>query len=207
MKKIIITIVLLLGVVVNMYAQQTKRNATVKNINQTQKPLTKKKSIKIEDFKLEYDNGYRFIGTENNYVILYAPGYTNSELYSKMLIGLNDFYTDIDKVATKIDNHAITINATTKPGKTLLIPKKSNSSVYEIEEIHYRLSFKFKNDKVRIDLPIVKSLVGSDIIYKSRETIDLQLLILKDYIDILPTIQSIINQIIRSSYDTQNEDW
>ena len=102
-----------------------------------------------------------FVGEygDYSYVILPMKGMSAKKLYDKMILGLNNTYLDFDNVVTKIENAAITINAynkVEKSGKSIFVAGKS---AYYIEGFKYRFSFKFKDGKVRIDAPIVTSVL------------------------------------------------
>ena len=154
-----------------------------------------------------------FLGRTGNYSYVIVPieGNNQKDLYHKMILGLNNVYMDVDKVVSKIEPDAITINAyhtTDKSPNCIFIIDRT---AYKLEGFKYRFSFKFKDGKVRIDSPIVTTVDYSPMLDKNRklqgefqriEGLHSQLSNL--YI----SVNDIISKILLSSYNSnKDDDW
>ena len=196
--------------VVNKTVKQKTTNVTEKEVEQ----FTQPKAIKIRDSYLERygeDNGFLFNSTSEKYVIIDADGYTQKELYNKMLLALNNNYIDIDKVVAKIEYDALTVNAAFIPD----LSKKSvynphifiNSRYYRFTSIDYRLSFKFKEGKVRVDIPYIKCGKAENDIYNQKIYVEHSDLTDITYSNLSKDFDNLIVKLLKDAYQSKDNEW
>lgn len=192
MKKAII-VCILTCFCLSCFAQSTISLSEVKNGRAMFK-------AKVEGFVGKYG--------DYSYAILPMEGMNATDLYHKMMLGLNNTYMDLDKVVSKIENEAITINAYSnvveKSPKTCFV---KGSAAYYIEGFKYRLSFKFKDGKVRFDTPIVTRIDYYPLL-NDNQKMQGNLEILGNSCDrtIGTLVNEIINKILNASYNTSSDD-
>ena len=144
----------------------------------------------------------------STYRILPMEGQTKQDLFHKMMLGLNKIYMDIDKVVTKIEYDAITINAYYSFGK-VGSPFQRGDTMYMIEGFNYRLSFDFKDGKVRINAPIVTTFDYHhflDLKKRNLKTEKFDKLGDDNDSGILLAVSKALNNIIISAYDSKKDD-
>lgn len=174
----------------------------------SQSILTPNQVLYGRNFLFNIKNHVFFHGDSNDsYVILKMDNYSQKELFTKMLLALNDLYTDVDKVVTKIEPEAITINKkhVFKEEKVIIIDKK----YYQSDAFEYRLSFKFKDGKIRIDAPVVNSIdyypFEKKALKKKGDMKSFSDGIFNAGLEL--EIQDIYKRIIRQIDEKQNNDW
>lgn len=132
-----------------------------------------------------------------NYIVYDAKGYTQKELYNKVLLGVSKLFRNPDKVITKFENEFITIN-----GYNSDCVKYSNLWF----SYTYSVKIQFKDDKIRIDTPLITG-SGSDEIRSNTEGwIKTQ----ENYNEVKPYFESSMNDLINAFLDSSfltNEDW
>ena len=92
-----------------------------------------------------------------DFAVIHIEGFSQKELFQKMMLGLNDIYMDVDKVVTKIEYDAITVNAYNEFSK-YGDPFTFKGTNKRMDGFNYRFSFKFKEGKLRIDSPIITTI-------------------------------------------------
>lgn len=88
--------------------------------------------------------------SDKDYIVYDVEGYTQKELYNAMLLGLSKLFNNPDKVLTKVENELITVNTVSE--YYLL----DDSNRYALS---YTVRFYFKDGKIRVDKPIVNSII------------------------------------------------
>ena len=171
--------------------------------------------------KLFTCNGGMFCALRDSaqYFIYSLESLTQKEIFHKMILALNDSYVDFDKVVSKIENEAITVNGYSliKEPNVFTIGDEPNSLVYELIGINYRFSFKIKDGKMRVEAPYISNVdYYFDTIHsKIRKSDSLTNLSSKsksytlDYI-IEKTVASILQNIFKNMslpLHRQNDDW
>lgn len=154
----------------------------------------------------KFKEGYFAYMDGSTYLILPYDGVQKKDLFHKVLLALNDVYSDIDQVVTKIEYDAITINS-----KYILDEPMGwhiNKKRLDIYSFLYRLSFKFKDGKIRIDAPSVSKLEcnfennGNQLynfeIFKKETIIALALQL---------RVDKVIKQIFKNIYSSDNNNW
>ena len=146
---------------------------------------------------------------EYSYVIVPLEGISQKDLFHKMMLGLNNVYMDADKVVSKIEPDAITVNAyytTDKSSNCIFIIDKT---AYKLEGFKYRFSFKFKDGKVRIDSPVVTTVDYAPMLDNNKKMQGEFNRIEGLYSsvgNIYISINDIISKILLSSYNTKKDD-
>ncbi len=87
----------------------------------------------------------------SSYAIVSINGLKQKDIYQKLLLALNDYYGGINGIS-KIEYDAITVHAYQKCNKALILGKRNYNT---FDGFKYRLSFKFKDGKMRIEAPLV----------------------------------------------------
>ena len=103
-----------------------------------------------------------WIDKNSSYVVVPIKGLTQKDIYQKLLLALNDCYMNIKQVATGIEYEAITINAYHNSNRSLYL---WNNQHVVLDGFKYRLSFKMKDGKLRLDTP---SIIMCDYHYTKR---------------------------------------
>ncbi|MCI6490776.1 MAG: hypothetical protein MSA28_01420 [Prevotella sp.] len=214
MEKILLFLALLLPLAT---FAQTKRTTTrsVKTGRTTSKVATPVKKINLDYqvFQVSFVENNKSLKLEGDsvnagYVVFTAPGYSQKELYQKIILGLNNIYTDIDKTVTKIEYDAITINAYDMPEYGMFqarywdLPQRLN-------RFKYRISIKIKDGKVRVDSPTVSSVWTSSFIGNDTSMTDFkEVAKYVDALDIINRMDIILKRILQESFgESQNSDW
>ena len=172
----------------------------------------------LDNFKLNrpqpmfvvYDG--KFVSSKDSaeYIVQSYNGYTQKEIYHSLLIALNDKCDNFDKMSSKIENEAISVNGYFKDEEHLVFSTKISSKIeyYIREGFYYRLSFKMKDGKLRIDAPSVSDVVYTDMDGKNRTKNSLSYL--KDDVYTVGDLERILNDIIKefsSHLRNKNNDW
>lgn len=214
MKKILLFLALLLPVAT---FAQTKRTTTrgVKTGSTTSKVATPVKKINL-DYQVfqvsfvENNNSLKLKGDSVNagYAVFTAPGYSQKELYQKIILGLNNIYTDIDKTVTKIEYDAITINAFDMPENAMFKARYWDLPQH-LNRFKYRISIKIKDGKVRVDSPTVSSVWTSSYIENNTSMTDFKEVAEYAYaLNIINRMDIILKRILQESFvESQNSDW
>ena len=170
------------------------------------------KTIKIDDSYLKWakEDGFELINGSTDYIVIDAPNFTQKELFNKMLLALNNYYIDIDKVVTKIEFDALTINATFIPNAPMSITDRpyiiANSRVFIFQSIDYRLSFKFKDGKIRIDTPYIKGGKAQEDVSDKKVLVEHSDLNFGAYHSMKEDFNSILVKLLKEAYQKDN-DW
>lgn len=195
--------------VVNKIVKQESKQETEKEVAQPN--LTKTIRIKNTYLAFAKDDGFSFVNDTQDYVIIDAPNYTQKELFSKMLLALNNYYIDIDKVVTKIEYDALTINATFIPDAPMSIMKRpyilTNSRAFIFESIDYRLSFKFKDGKIRVDIPYIKSGKAQEDVSDKKVFVEHSDLNWGAYNSMKKDIDNILVKLLTDAYQSKDDEW
>ena len=195
--------------VINKTQKQSSIKAAEKVAEQSNQP----KTIIIQGSYLGFaqDNGFSFTNGSKEYIVIDAPNYTQKELFSKMLLALNNYYIDIDKVVSKIEYDALTINATYIPDAPMSITKRpyilANSGAYLFLSIDYRLSFKFKDGKVRIDIPYIKSGTAIEDISEKKVFVEHSDLNFGAYNSMTNDFNGILVKLLKDAYQSKDDEW
>lgn len=101
-----------------------------------------------DSLKLELMPKGFFLGEDKDYIVLDYKGKTATELYESFLTAVNSTYVSGKDVVSTVPNKNISISA-------------FQESAIEVQrrtfyDIHYNISFFFKDDKVRINAPEIQ---------------------------------------------------
>lgn len=223
MKKLIFLLALMMPAMISYAQTKNKKTVAAKTVKQVKAAKveqevvlpTPKKEIELQGSYLEiYNDGtsFEFKGTRENYLVINADGYSQKDLYNKMLLSLNNYYVDIDKVVTKIEYDALTINAKMLFDKAKRVTKNPyffmDETCLVFTSIDYRLSFKFKDGKIRIDLPYIKSAVVGTIIPPDRNyTIQNSDMTQNAYNGISELFDNLLVSLLKGAYQSTDNDW
>lgn len=182
-----------------MLFAQTKKTSAVKKkagVSNTKKAVAKTNPV-YETNTFVFCRGYYFKTREDeSYAVINAQGYSQSELYKKMLVGISKLYKNPDAVITKVDNEMLTING---------------AEFYCVREDKYDMSYKyniqifFKDGKIRIDAPTITGWKLENLSWHNGTPVKYE------YESIKPQhekwMNNTINSFFKSSFGTTNEDW
>ena len=129
MKKTILSVVLLLTMGMFMYAQS---------------PV---------NFKLQSDGTFKTVDG-NDFVVIQQKGKSASELYNEVLQSVTLQYNSAKDVVSKVDNSVISINGISSDCITL----SGMLGVKVVFSIQYILQFQFKDEKIRVEAPVLSRL-------------------------------------------------
>jgi hypothetical protein len=157
-----------------------------------------------------FENTYNL---SQNYIVINFNGKTKQELYNDFLTELTITYVSSKDVISKSENNAISINALSLNAIKYKIGK--NVSYFDL---NYNLSFQFKDNKVRINLPAIVYmtrgannllisgsngfLTNSKFIYKKGK-----LKVPSAKASLEKYFNGLINEIITSVKNKSNSDW
>ena len=110
--------------------------------------LTLFPALIMAQFKLT-DMGFRDSLSGESYIVKEFPGKTAHELYNNMLTTLNNIYKGSDQIA-KVEDKSIVVDASER----LPLMKRHSYTV------SYKLSFYFKDGKIKMAAPSVGSMIG-----------------------------------------------
>lgn len=169
------------------------------------------------DHKLFKFENKQLVSAEDgkDFVIVQAEGYGQKELFQKILLGLNNIYKDIDKIVTKIEYDAITVNAYYKVDKEDYFYSDEKDSLspsgykmYKKVGWAERFVFKFKDGKIRIDMPTFSTLDAIDLDGKSK-VLDYNAVknIKGQYYSINVQARDQIILIINTAFSSTEDDW
>ena len=207
MKKNLVLIVSFLFIFALIINGQTPDN----NTSKLKTPIEVKNWFSLQ--KGVFVTNEEFITNDNkDYVVISAEGYSQKELFQLLLLGLNNFYTDIDKIVSKIEYDAITVNNyyTVKDEKATVIKVITGDNVnyYYVLGWHERFSFKFKDGKLRIDAPQVIKIDLKDINGKkiSTKLPDLGETVLFPHAEIT-ILKGSLYKLINDTFNKTDNDW
>lgn len=219
-KRILLLALMTLATVV--FAQTMNKKSvgakTVKQVkaNKVEKEefTTQSKEIALQDTYLEHianEGGFVFKGTNEKYIVINADGYSQEMLYNKMLLSLNNNYVDIDKVVTKIEYDALTINANMSFDESKRVTQNPyfyiGDKILVFTSIDYRLSFKFKDGKIRVDLPLIKSCVAGLPLSDKNYTLQNSDLTKTAYYGLSEHFDRLLVQLLKGAYQSSDNDW
>ena len=180
-------------------AAQTKKVTATKrkaNVSNTKKVVVKTNPV-YDTNTFVFCRGYKFLTKEDgNYAVVQAPGYSQSELYKKMLVGISKLFKNPDAVITKVDNEMLTINGV----ETYCVREGKYDYSYK-----YNIQIFFKDNKIRIDAPTITGWKLEDLSWHSGTPVNY------DYESIKSQHEKWMNTVIyaffKSSFGEANEDW
>ncbi len=90
--------------------------------------------------------------TNEDYIVIDCPGKSQQELFSAVQMYLSSIYVNPKEVLSIIDGKSITVTGFSKG----VIYRKN--LVVKTSDIGYTISFKFKDGKLRVDNPYIRSI-------------------------------------------------
>lgn len=204
MKYLFLLITICFSFSTTCYSQTRKRSVPT---NKNTKVQTKSVEITKSDFIIK--NGLITANDGTDFKIIKANGYTQKELYTKILLGISKLYPDLDKVTTKIENEEITVNGFTKLISIIHFSDRLYGKFEAMFGGRYTIKFLFKDGKIRIDAPRWSNLRMTSPA-DGTDLFQLHELVLLD-----PTcspkfetkINEIIDSIIEESFSSANNNW
>lgn len=197
MKKII----LFFALIISMGAvAQTKKSGTT-----TRKPVTNKtkkvtaKTTPVYDKTTFVFDIESFFKTKDGspYAVVSAVGYTQSELYKKMLVGISKLYNNPDRVITKVEDEMLTINGID------LECAYAGGGLTKMS-YQYNIQLFFKDGKIRINVPTITASKWGSLDWDSGAPVNRKSLNSSSH---NAWINNLIDTFFKSSFGTTNEDW
>lgn len=103
------------------------------------------------DFRLQPDGSFINQLDGKDFKVLPFEGKTKDELYSEVLIAVSKLYNSPKDVISKVDGELISINGISQHCITL----KAMMGVKVLFSIQYILKFQFKDNRLRVDAPVI----------------------------------------------------
>lgn len=199
MKKILLILAILIPLVSFSQTKKgtsLKKKATTTAVKTEAKPQKVIPSFTIPSFIFDSEGG---LSTEDGkvFMVYELEGWSQKELYDKVVLGISQLFTYPDKVMTKVENELITVNG-------------YESSAFKWSSIYvsyyYTVKFLFKEGKIRVE-PSIRGYEGNS----GMANVAMWMRTQGNYNEVKPKFEESINALIYSfllkSFDTSNDDW
>lgn len=107
------------------------------------------------DFKLQENSSFVNVHDGKSFSVIMYEGKTQSELYSMILASITKLYNSPKDVISKVENEIISVNGICTDYVIVKTPGMKMHFAFK-----YILKFQFKDEKIRIDAPIVSLMIS-----------------------------------------------
>lgn len=200
MKKILLILAILMPLVSFSQTKKGashKKKATTTAVKTEAKPQKVTPSFTMPLFIFDSEGG---LSTEDGkeFMVYELEGWSQKELYDKVVLGISQLFTYPDKVMTKVENELITVNG--YESNAFKWGKGYYTSYY------YTVKFLFKEGKIRVE-PSIRGYEGNN----GMANVAMWMRTQGNYNEVKPKFEESINALIYSfllkSFDTSNDDW
>lgn len=111
------------------------------------------------------ENGTFLTEDGTDFIVLDYPGINQEDLYNEFLVAITKLYVSPQKVIDKVENRIIRINGFSSTAFVMDYEKKL-LGLPRIEKYAamYYLQFQFKDEKMRVDAPIINKIIPINIV-------------------------------------------